>query len=146
MAFTYTFHYDYTHTFYSFTSRGERPVSKWVSFIKEHEDPDIYELEMGDFDSNGNRLPLTLLTNNQDVFRVFATVKKIITDFLEHFPDAIVGFGGSDMQRLFIYHKRLAKIIKEGTAYVVRGIKLDNTDEDFDPHEHYKGYFVYRQL
>lgn len=143
MAFTYTFRHDYTRTFYRFTSEGARPVDKWVSFIKEDEDPDIYEVEMGDFDEHGNRLPLTLLTANNDPFRVLATVGAIIIDFLAKSPEAIVGFGGSDMHRLTVYHKRLAKIVKEGSNLTIRGIKLDNTDEDFKPDGVYKGYFVY---
>lgn len=110
---------------YEFDSiNDEKVVNKAVTFTQTPV-KDIYNLALLDILADGKESDI-VVSDNQDLPTVLATVIKIIEKFLNKFPEKIVTFKGSDDRRTRLYRIVISKEIdKIKERFMVLGL-LEN--------------------
>lgn len=110
---------------YEFDSiNDEKVVNKAVTFTQTPV-KDIYNLALLDILADGKESDM-VVSDNQDLPTVLATVIKIIEKFLNKFPEKIVTFKGSDDRRTRLYRIVISKEIdKIKERFMVLGL-LEN--------------------
>ncbi|MGE7773115.1 DUF6934 family protein [Chitinophaga sp. NPDC101104] len=108
---------------FDFESEGSRgSVRKSVEFYHTHDQ--YYNVGFGDIGDDGYIDDLSE-TNNGDLLRVFATVIKVMEDFLVRSPGAVLYFTGSTPQRVRIYSMILTRYFHRfSEKYEIRCVKV----------------------
>ena len=126
---------------YDFTSiSDEKTVEKTVIFSQLT--TDLFNVALLDVLADGTLSDDLVVTNNQDLRTVMATVMRIIDDFLTRFPDRTVFFRGSDDRRTRLYQIVIGReidLIRQ--QFTVEGI-IEQQIEQFVINRLYSGFFI----
>lgn len=110
-------HYPFSNigdTFYLFDSIGSQgTIKKLVAFTEIG--PNKYNLGFGDYVDEG--ISDKAISNNRDLIKVISTVVKILYDFYNFHPDAIIEFRGVDKKRTNLYNAILKRRYDEVEPY-----------------------------
>ncbi|NLR82306.1 DUF6934 family protein [Chitinophaga eiseniae] len=100
------------HSFFEFFSIGPNGVIlKRITFAPT-ENGNIVSLAFGDIDING-KMDDCIISNNGDRDKILATVCQAILLYLEKYPNRIVYFRGSTIERTRLYRILINNNIKE---------------------------------
>ena len=126
---------------YEFTSiSAEKSVPKAV--VLSQITTDIFNMALLDVLEDESLSDDLVVTNNQDLRTVMATVMRILDDFLNRFPDKTVFFQGSDDRRTRLYRivisRELHLIQKQ---FKVFGL-IDEQAELFSANRPYEGFYI----
>lgn len=122
---------------YTFVSRGPKgAVLKVVDFTPLSE-KNVLNLGFGDMLPDGT-VDDTVITNNNDIVKVLATIVEIINNVTTEYPDLKIFFAGNTLTKTSLYrrilktyyadftkHFAITAIVKEGQAFV---------EKKFEPH------------
>ena len=112
-------------TRYTFVSRGPKgAILKAVQFTPTSV-KNILNLSFGDLQPDG-RIDDTIITNNNDIVRVIATVIDVVNEFSSENPGIKIGFTGSSQNRKYMYF-RILKMYGEtfSKTYVISALIKD---------------------
>ena len=93
---------------YRFESVSEQAVIQKVVIFTKIEQSGVFNLALVDELPDG-LLSDTVVSNNDDMVTVLATVFQITADFLNRFPDVSVYFSGSDTRRIRLYRVAISR-------------------------------------
>lgn len=126
---------------YDFDSVSEeKTVKKTVIFSQLT--TDLFNVALLDVLEDGLLSDDLVVTNNQDLRTVLATVIRIIDSFLTDFPGKTVFFQGSDDRRTRLYRiviSREIDLIRK--QFTVEGVIGEHT-ESFAPDRPYNSFFI----
>jgi hypothetical protein len=127
---------------YQFSSQGpSRIIPKVVLFNQI--DRTFYNLALLDELPDGT-FSDTVVSNNQDMERVLATVIAILRDFLRQATSQRVFFQGSTAARTRLYRMLIGTYAAEfGEEFVIAGVLPDGRQEAFQANREYAGFVVY---
>ncbi len=127
--------------FYFESRSGERTIPKAVQFEKIG--ADIYNLALGDLDSDGN-LDDNVVSNNGDMQKIMATVAQIIIKFFARYPDQQVYITGSSPTRIRLYRAIIAREMERWVeVFEVRGV-LNGKPFPFEICTDYEAFLITR--
>ncbi|WP_341842046.1 DUF6934 family protein [Chitinophaga caseinilytica] len=120
---------------FDFESEGEHGfIRKRVEFNRLK--PDEFNVGFGDLDAEGTLDDLKE-SNNGDLLKVFATIIKVMEDFLEIYPKASLLFTGSTQQRTRIYSMILKRYFprfsRKYEITVLNNMSALNFELPYDP-------------
>jgi hypothetical protein len=82
-------------------------------------------------------------SRNGDLREILATVFQIIDDFLTKYPDAMIGFQGSDARRQRLYRIAIARELNNiSRTFKIYGIRDNETVVPFEPNVDYDHYLI----
>ena len=116
------YEYNKVHAYrYIFESTGKRTITKVVEFSST-EMIHVYNLAFGDLLPN-DEIDDTVISNNGDIIKIFATVIDILQDFTWCNPSFIILFMGSTPLRTLLY-KRILKTYYQSirTQFSILGV------------------------
>lgn len=130
---------------YEFDSiNNEKVIQKAVTFTQTPVE-DIYNLALFDILADGKESDM-VVSDNQDLPTVLATVIKIIEEFLNKFPEKIVTFKGSDDRRTRLYRIVISKEIdKIKERFMVLGLLENGEYELFQINQNYKAFLIIKK-
>ncbi len=141
----YPFHLQNINARYEFKSISQEKTVNKVVIFTQTQLKDIYNLALLDILENGIESDM-VVTNNNDLITVLATVIKIIDDFLNKFPDKIVSFKGSDERRTRLYRIIISKEIdKIKEEFLVLGLLENGEYELFQISRLYTAFLVIKK-
>ena len=127
---------------YRFESVGElKVVDKAISFRPFAENPIFYNLAL--VDVVGDRVDDLVITNNQDISRVMATVFRAMLVFFKKYPNKLVYFKGSDESgvRSRLYRILIARELEKiSELFDIYGQVSGNSYEKFALDRPYVGF------
>jgi hypothetical protein len=127
---------------FEFESRSPSRVIQKIVEFKELEIPSIYNLALLDIDENGNYDDM-VVSNNQDMETIIATVIRTIQVFLSFQPTAKVLFMGSTLSRTRLYRGIINKYFAQAEQiYEIHGI-IDWINEPFQSHKNYEAFLIF---
>lgn len=138
---SYPFNAAYGPYLYLFESVSTNKKIQKAVLFRDSQGNSIFNLALLDVNEHG-LLDGEVESNNGDLVTVLATVFRIAGHFLEHNPDVMVMFRGSESRRHRLYRIMLARelnsISKKFNIY--GGIPGNFTP--FEPDTHYDFYFI----
>ena len=133
----------YYFEFISIGSKGK--IKKIVQYSKLNI-PNIYNLAFGDYDEEKDLINDSIITNNGDSRKVFATVVSTLYAFTAKYPDVWVFATGSNEVRTRLYRMGITTNLETlKQDFFVYGLKIDETFEEFIVGEDYLGFLVTRK-
>ncbi|GAB2548464.1 DUF6934 family protein [Spirosoma aerophilum] len=133
---------------YQFTSVGkEHTISKRIQFTPFPDNALLYNLALGDVMPDGN-LDDSIISNNQDLNRVMATVFRAILSFFDRYPSKLVYFQGSDEAgiRTRLYRVLITRELDKATElFTIYGCDASKSIEEFTPNRDYTGFIFQRR-
>jgi hypothetical protein len=109
-----------------FYSLGKNRIIKVVEFTPEP--GNIYNLGFGDLLPTGE-VHDEIVSDNGDIIRVFSTIIRIVKDFLDRNPQAMVSFTGSTFSRTALYSRILRRYYYEFTEqFCITGFILEKDE------------------
>ena len=132
---------------YEFISEGPKgKIRKIVEFIPFKYDGRIcFNLFLGDWNEEINSADELIISNNQDSLKVLVTVAKIVLEFTDSVPDAIVHIKGNSPSRTRLYQIGITKYwIDISTLFTVVGY-INNKWQLFLKNVNYDAFMVYRK-
>lgn len=132
--------------YFEFTSIGPKgEIKKIVEYTKVSIE-NIYNLGFGDYDKEGNRIDDKIVTNNGDSQKVLATVVSTVYAFTGKYPECWVFATGSTEVRTRLYRMGITNNLAElQVDFLVYGMKMDESLEEFIIGEDYLGFLVTRK-
>ncbi len=129
---------------YEFTSEGPRGIiTKAVHFTEIKKN--IYNIGFGDLTADPVGISDTIITNNNDSLKVFATVASIIQYFTELFPEATIIARGNTPARTRLYRIGITNYMNRiRRFFTVYGLK-DNEWQIFETRKEYEAFLVRRK-
>ncbi len=95
----YKYEIDKDCLLFRFESRSiEKTIQKIITYTPFPDNPEVYNLALGDILKNGEVSDLSV-SNNDDMQKVMATVVRTMLRFFEKYPDNFVYFKGSTPER-----------------------------------------------
>jgi hypothetical protein len=142
---TYDLTYDEQRTVFEFTSSGPKGnIKKLVTFSPTSR-KGVYNLAMGDIDSDTGKLDDKVVTNNGDMERVLATVVQCIQAFCILHPGTYIAFNGSSKSRNRLYRIAISKnIVDMEKEYKIYG-KAGNEWEVFNLNIAYDSFLIIKK-
>ncbi len=127
---------------FEFDSISDRKkIRKVVEFTPLPQNPEIFNLGFGDMKTDGTIDDL-IVSNNQDMEKVLATIILIIFEFFKTQTGKIILILGSTASRSRLYQIVIAKNITEmNDILLVKGIRNGEV-EDFVSEVNYEGFFI----
>lgn len=117
----YDFTTDSITTVFQFTSMGRTVVVKVVMY-SETATPNIYNLGLGDWNSETGELDDQIVTDNRDRNKVLATVAATLPAFFEKYPQAEAIAVGNTESRKWLYRKSVERYLPDiERGYIVKG-------------------------
>ncbi len=136
----YPFHISEDALNYQFDSVSEfRTIHKIVEFRPLSNNPIFYNLALLDLNEDGTVDDL-VVSNNQDMKRVIATIFQAMLTFFNKYPNKLVYFQGSDETglRIRLYRIIIARELEEAQKlFEIYGQLPDKTYEEFIPDRSY---------
>lgn len=125
---------------YKFSSKGPKgEILKVVQFT-ETDNPDIYNLSLGNLLDNGKIDHQA--SNNFDRNKILATVAAAVYEFTLHYPDKFIFFTGSTRGRTRLYRMILTLNFTElSRDFEIFGVSLQSTGFVAEPWIKGKDYF-----
>ncbi len=127
---------------FSFVSEG--PQGRIVKIVKYQEvEHRVFNLAFGDQIAGSNDIDDLVISNNNDLPRIIATVILTIEIFFHQMPDRVVYFEGSTRQRTVLYHRIISNYrhLLEENLYFYGG-KADKDIELFSPIDDYDFFVI----
>ncbi|MCA0366333.1 MAG: hypothetical protein LCH67_20010 [Bacteroidetes bacterium] len=127
---------------FEFDSISDRKkIRKVVEFTPLPQNPEIFNLGFGDMKTDGTIDDL-IVSNNQDMEKVLATIIQIIFEFFKTRTGKIILILRSTASRSRLYQIVIAKNITEmNDILLVKGIRNGEV-EDFVSEVNYEGFFI----
>jgi hypothetical protein len=133
---------------YSFESVSDQKViTKVIRFNPFRANPIFYNMALVDVLDDGTTNDL-VVSNNQDMPVILATVAKALLMFFDHYPRKLIYFTGSDEQgyrnRLYriVVSRELGKVVE---LFDIYGQLPDESFEDFQPNRPYKAFIFQKR-
>jgi hypothetical protein len=125
---------------YKFDSvSDQRLIHKAIEFSAFPTNAIFYNLALVDIEDDGTTNDL-VISNNQDMNRVMATVFKAMRLFFDKYPNKLVYFRGSDETglRTRLYRVLISRELEEATKmFVIYGQLSEYSYEEFSPNRPY---------
>ncbi|TAE11731.1 MAG: hypothetical protein EAZ95_13250 [Bacteroidetes bacterium] len=119
---------DYYYFFTSIGKKGE--VLKLTAFQLVHEG--LYNVALVDFDAQTQDGDDTVVTNNQDMSKVLATVARILFDFLTRFPTVSILIEANSETKRKLYNRLIRNNLQDiPKEYEVLGVLHTEETEPF---------------
>jgi len=99
------------YVFFSEGSKGR--IKKVVRFKQLDENPDVYNLALGDEQEDTGELDVWVITNNGDRDKVLATVAKAVVEFSNHYGNHYIFIKGSNSVRTRLYQIGISIFMEE---------------------------------
>jgi len=131
---------DEDFTVFKFISEGRHGnLPKIVSFNEIRKN--IFNLALGTILSNGE-IDFETITNNGDRNKILATVARIASIFIEHYPGKSVYITGSDNRRTLLFQRAISYAYDylEQMFYVYGDISARTPASEFEPFDTAKNY------
>ncbi len=127
---------------FEFDSISDRKkIRKVVEFTPLPQNPEIFNLGFGDMKTDGT-IDDFIVSNNQDMEKVLATIIQIIFEFFKTRTGKIILILGSTASRSRLYQIVIAKNITEmNDILLVKGIRNGEV-EDFVSGVNYEGFLI----
>lgn len=145
-------HYQYFNSndyqdyeFYSVGPKGQ--ILKIVSFSRiGYREPPVYNLAFGDLNSTTGKLDDTVVSDNQDINVVLATVANTILEFCNRYENNYVYAKGSTPSRTRLYQMGVARLWLEiSSEFEVYGLTVEGW-KSFEPQTvNYEAFLVRRK-
>jgi hypothetical protein len=136
------------HSTYKFMSNGPNgSIYKIIVFPNFFPDSNIYNMALGDVLAD-NKVSDTNISNNGDIRKIFATVAKILTEYITIFPDRTIFFQGSDDigKRSSVYHRAISQYYHlMENEFIFEGVTQNDVKEPFNPESKYQFFLVRRK-
>jgi hypothetical protein len=118
---------------YQFTSIGPKgSIIKIIQFSKLVDNPLVYNLALGDFDSVTGTMNDDVISDNQDRDKILATVGFAVIDFCSRIPDAIILAEGNNPVKKRLYQMQISSRLSEiQKSFHVYGIAETGKDIEF---------------
>lgn len=133
-------------TRFEFVSEGPKgAIRKLVEFQKTN-NPEVYNLAFGDFDSDNDTFNDLAISDNKDTEKVLATIVNTVYVFFNEYPDVFVYATGSTKARTRLYRMGISKFIKElENDYYLYG-QLNDEFVEFELGIDYEGFLAQRKF
>jgi hypothetical protein len=136
---------DFIYWFYSEGPRGR--IRKIVKFQRTPElGGNVFNLAFGDFEESTGRMDDQTVSNNSDHLKVLHTVAKVVLEFINFWPNAIIWVKGSTSSRTRLYQMGISSFWIEITReFEVYG----KTGQDWMPFKrgaNYKEFLVFKKI
>jgi len=100
-----------------------------------------FNLGLGDWDESQQMVDDSIISNNQDTEKVFASVADIIFQFTDRNPNAIIYVEGNSESRVRLYQIKINKYLNEVIAHFELFGLLKNLDlESYSAGNKYLGF------
>ncbi|ADB41443.1 DUF6934 family protein [Spirosoma linguale] len=133
---------------YRFNSVSKQyTIAKRIQFTPFPDNALLYNLALGDVMPDGN-LDDSIVSNNQDLNRVMATVFQAIVSFFDRYPSKLVYFQGSDEAgiRTRLYRVLITRELnKAAELFTIYGCDANNSIEEFILNRDYVGFILQRK-
>lgn len=120
---------------------GDRVVGKVIVYGRFPNDPNVFNLALGDKQPDGS-IDDFARTNNSDMDKVMATVVQSLFVFFDRYPVSIVYFTGSTQARTRLYQIIIGKELAVAQrAFFIRGLR-NGIPEPFEPNQSYEAFLL----
>ena len=142
--------YEYTAeaelNIFEFESTGPKgKIIKLVQFT-EMNIKGYYNLAFGDLDVQKREINDVIITNNGDATKILATVVSTVYAFTGKYSNAYIFATGSSEARTRLYRMGITNNLEElKNDFLVYGLKIDETFEEFIVGEDYLGFLITRK-
>lgn len=116
-------------------------IRKIVVFSPLPENPEIFNLALGDYLQDGTISDLTV-SNNSDMEKVMATVIQTMFRFFEKYPDNFLYFKGSTPQRTRLYRIIISRELSEAHKVFELYGAIDEKLEPFKENRPYDFFII----
>jgi hypothetical protein len=129
---------------YQFTSVGSNGlIEKIVQSTKINDDPLVYNLALGDYNSVAGKIDDEVVSNNKDTEMVFATIASIVVDFCNSHQAASIFVEGNTAVKARLYQIMISKHLTEiEMDFLVYGFVNETTVEFFIKNKPYRAILV----
>lgn len=141
---TYPFRQFQKELLFEFDSVSQtRRIRKVIAYELVDEVQNIFNLALLDILDDGT-VDDSVVSNNQDMETVLATVVATIPVFFDKFPEATIVFRGSTPERTRLYRIIISKYFPMvNNQYIVLGILAQTfAAEPFEPNRPYEGFYL----
>ena len=130
---------------YEFDSiSNDKIIRKAIGYYESKHDKNAVELAFGDL--NGEKLDVTVVSDNKDFLTIINTVIVTVYRFLELYPEKNVSFMGSTNARNRIYRAIIAKLYDENDSeFDIYGLTYENELEKFVPNKDYFSFQIFKK-
>lgn len=119
----------------------EKTIQKVVAYSPFPDNPEVYNLALGDILENGEVSDLSV-SNNDDMQKIMATVIHTMLRFFEKYPNNFIYFKGSTPQRTRLYRIIISKELFTGKdLFDIYGV-IDETLEAFSANKPYEAFVI----
>ena len=128
---------------FEFISVGPKgSITKRVQFTKISDD-DFYNLAFGDVNAETDDIDDTIVSNNNDMEKVLATVAATVFAFIDAYPEAMVYVKGSNLARNRLYRMSIANNLEEiNNRFIVLGLLEDKKWVVFEKNTNYQAFLI----
>lgn len=131
---------------FEFISEGPKGLIRKMVEYTETGNENVYNLGFGDYDEKTGNINDKIVTNNGDSLKVLSTVVSTLYAFTAKYPNAKVFATGTSESRTRLYRMGISNNLEElKQDFLVYGLKLDETFEEFIVGEDYLGFLVKRK-
>jgi hypothetical protein len=130
---------------YQFTSIGPKgSIVKVIQFLKIEDDPLVYNLGLGDIDPITGVVDDEVVSGNNDIDKILATIGYVVVDFCNRQPGAIILAEGNTSVKRRLYQMRVSSHLSEiqKSFYVYGLIDNEKPIEVFAKNRAYKAILV----
>ncbi|TAE18172.1 MAG: hypothetical protein EAZ95_05065 [Bacteroidetes bacterium] len=131
---------------YHFTSIGEngKSIEKVVAF--QQMNMLLYNLALADYDVENDDYDDNANSNNYDMSKVFATIFRIVRDFLEEYPHYHIYIEGNSPIKKRLYQRIIkGNLISLQNNYSILGVISSEAFEKFTPENEYNGFIIHKK-
>jgi hypothetical protein len=142
----YTVKFSVPYTVFEFISEGPKgEIPKIISF-QPTENPKVVNLGFGDKIGETDDFDDEVTTDNQDTWRVLATVAASVRIFSEHNPRLMIFASGSTPSRTRLYRIGISKYFDDiSKEFLIFGY-LDEEWQKFEKNQPYTGFLAIKKF
>jgi hypothetical protein len=131
---------------FKFISEGPRgKIQKMIVFEPLSGIDNYYNLCLGDWNEETQKLDDSIVSNNLDTLKILGTVAEAADSFLTANPDAVIFVSGSSVARNRLYQMNIGKYLGEvKSRFVVRGNR-DKKWQSFKKGVNYDAFTLFRK-
>ena len=129
-------------TVFWFTSRGPKGDIIKIVLYSEMNEPQLYNLSLGDYDQESDKIDFDSITNNVDRDKVLTSVVDTVYAFFAKNPDCVLHFKGSHNGRTRLYQMAIINFIEQlSEDFDIFG-KLNNKILRFTKGVNYEAFLI----
>lgn len=139
----YSYKTESNFEFFEFYSEGPKGIIKKVVEFQPTSKENIYNLAFGDYDESKNRIDDLAVSNNNDSFKVLATVASIVYAFAEKHPDVWIIATGSTKSRTRLYRMGITNnLVEIAKDFYLYGFNFKGEWVKFTIGEDYEAFLI----